>query len=131
MRYDRRGEHPAMEGQLHEEFRELRRTGIKVKGWWFKTRAKQILELNDPASTFKYSEGWFTNFKRRYKISLRRPTNTAQKQPSDKEDAIVEFTDKFVQFSFLVREMAHRRTHSASIRLQMCASFLLHSRSNI
>ena len=83
-----------MEEQLHTEFRELRRKGIKVKGWWFKTRAKQILELNKPDSTFRFSEGWFINFKRRYRISLRRPTNTAQKQPDDKEEAIKEFHRK-------------------------------------
>ena len=75
-----------MEEQLHTEFRELRRRGVRVKGWWFLTRGKQLLPEND--SGFKFSKGWFNHFKRRYKISLRRPTNTAQKQPTDKEEAI-------------------------------------------
>ena len=91
VKFDRRGEHPAMEEQLHKEFRELRRKGMKVKGWWFKTRAKQILDSSDPGHAFQFSEGWFTNFKNRYKISLRCPTNTAQKPPDDKEAAIMEF----------------------------------------
>ena len=34
---------------------------------------------------------WFSGFKRRYKISLRRPTNTAQNSPKDKEAAIMNF----------------------------------------
>ena len=80
-----------MEEQLHKEFRELRRKGIKVKGWWFKARAKRILESAHPDAGFKYSEGWFTRFKKRYKISFRRPTNTAQRAPTDKEGAIQEF----------------------------------------
>lgn len=79
--------HPCME-QLHKEFRELRRKGVKVKGWWFKVHAKSILESTNPDVTFKYSEGWFTGFKNRYKISFRRPTNTAQKAPTDKEEVI-------------------------------------------
>ena len=80
-----------MEEQLHKEFRELRRRGLKVKRWWFQARAKQILEERNPQSSFKFSNGWFSRFKKRYRISLRRPTNTAQKPPSDKEAAIAEF----------------------------------------
>ena len=91
VKFERNAEFPAMEEQLHKEFRELRRRGIKVKGWWFKTRAKQILESANPNNTFKFSQGWFARFKNRYKISLRRPTNTAQKQPSEKEASIQEF----------------------------------------
>ena len=91
MKFDRRAEFPTMEEQLHKEFRELRRKGFKVKGWWFKARVKQILESTHPATTFKYSEGWFTRFKDRYKISFRRPTNTAQKPPDEKEEAIQKF----------------------------------------
>ena len=63
-----------MEEHLHQEFRELRRRGIKVKAWWLKTRAKQILQSTNPSSSFKLSDGWFTGFKKRYRISLRRPT---------------------------------------------------------
>ncbi len=79
MKYERSGEHPAMEEQLHTEFRELRRmVNLDEREWWFKTRANQILDRSDPAHTFQFFEGWFTGFKNRYKISLRRPTNTAQ-----------------------------------------------------
>lgn len=44
-----------------------------------------------PDHTFKYSQRWFTRFKKRYKISFRRSTNTAQTPPSDKEAVIQEF----------------------------------------
>ena len=62
--------------------------------WWFKTRAKQILQSEHPNTTFKSSDGWFSRFKNRYKISLRRPTNTAQTQPEEKKDLIQEFHKK-------------------------------------
>ena len=55
------------------------------------SKSKEYLESTDSGATFKYSDGWFTRFKRQYKISLRRPTNTAQKQPSEKEVLIQEF----------------------------------------
>ena len=75
--------------------------GLKVKVWWFKARAKAILSTTHPNNTFKYSEGWFTRFKKRYKISLRRPTNKAQKHPETKEDDIQKFhkTIRKVQIS--------------------------------
>ena len=91
MKFDKKGEYPDMEEQFHQEFRELRRRGIKVKAWWLKTRAKQILQSTNPSSSFKFSDGWFTGFKKRYRISLRRPTNTAQNPPADKQAAIEEF----------------------------------------
>lgn len=90
LKFERSAEFPAMEAQLHKEFRELRQRGITVKGWCFKSRAKQILESSDSTNSFKYSEGWFFRFKSRYRISLCRPTNTAQRQPDEKE-ALQEF----------------------------------------
>ena len=40
----RPAKYPAMEEKLVSEYRELRKKGIKVKGWWFKLRSKQLLE---------------------------------------------------------------------------------------
>ena len=65
--------------------------GITVKGWWLKARAKEILDCSHPDHTFKYSQGWFTRLMKRYRISFRRSTNTAQSPPSDKEAAFQEF----------------------------------------
>ena len=99
VKFERSAEYPDMEECLHKEFRELRRKGLKVKAWWFKRRAKKILQSTDPnkAESFTFSDGWFTRFKSRYKISLRRPTNTAQRQPSEKEAAIQEFHQQIRQ----------------------------------
>lgn len=80
-----------MEEQLHKEFKEIRHKGIKVKGWWFKARARAILKETHPNNQFKFSLGWFTRFKRRYRVSLRRATNTAQSPPDDKEAAFEDF----------------------------------------
>ena len=63
----------------------------KVKGWWYKTHVKQILEVTNPGNTFKC---WFTHFKTQYNASFRRPTNTAQKPPDEKEAAIQKFHRK-------------------------------------
>ena len=46
VKHDRRAEYPDMEEQLHSEYRELRRRGLKVKGWWFQQRGKQIFEAS-------------------------------------------------------------------------------------
>ena len=54
---------------------------MKVKEWWFRSRAKQLMQELYPKAEFTMSNSWFQNFKHRFHISLRRPTNTAQKEP--------------------------------------------------
>ena len=44
-----------------------------------KNRSKQILEELHPDSSFAFSDCWFQAFKRRFRISLRRATNTCQR----------------------------------------------------
>ena len=90
-----------MEDKLYEEYRSLQQQGVKVKGWWFKTRVKQLLQKtqveSEAESQFKFSNAWFSGFKRRYKISLRRPTNKAQHIPTDKRELIRKFHRKICQ----------------------------------
>ena len=62
-----------------------------MKGWWFRTRAKQILAEKYPDAKFAFSPAWFTAFKKRTQISLRRGTNTCQREPAGKKEAIQQF----------------------------------------
>ena len=87
-KHDRRAKYPDVEKRLYREHRDLRRKGLKVKGWWFRTKAKQIFEELYPDETFQFFNSWFTGFKTRSHISLRRGTNTCQRQPADKKAAI-------------------------------------------
>ena len=82
---------PDMEERLYDEYKELRRKGLKVKGWWFRVRAKQILGELHPDAEFLFSNSWFDGFKSRHRISLRRATNACQKPPDDKMEAIQQF----------------------------------------
>ncbi|KAK3736791.1 hypothetical protein QZH41_011740 [Actinostola sp. cb2023] len=70
-----------MEVKLFNEFREMRVIGMRVKEWCFRGRCKQLMEELHPGVEFKMSNHWFDRFKSRYDISLRRPTNAAQKEP--------------------------------------------------
>ncbi len=54
---------------------------MKVKEWWFGSRAKQLMQQMYPKAEFTMSNAWSQNFKHRFHIPLRRPTNTAQKEP--------------------------------------------------
>ena len=84
-------DHPEMEAAILEEFKEMRRKGLKVKRYWFKFRARQLLAELEPDNNFKFSNGWFDRFKARNNISLRRATNTAQKPATDKLSLIRNF----------------------------------------
>ena len=91
VKQERKGQYPEMETQLYDEYKQLRKKGLKVKGWWFCVRGRQILnELNAEAS-FQFSNVWFDGFKERHHISLRKGTNVCQKPPEDKEAAIQHF----------------------------------------
>ena len=90
-----------------EEFKELRKKGLKVKGYWVKLRARQLLAEIEPDSTFKFSDGWFDNFETRNNISLRRATNTAQKLATDKLSLVKGFYQT-------IRRLAHREEGTAS-----------------
>lgn len=80
-----------MEKKLFEDFKELSAKGVKVKEWWFHTSGKQIMAELYPGVEFKISNRWFDRFKARYEISLRRPTNAAQKQPGSLRSSIQQF----------------------------------------
>ena len=64
---------------------------MKVKGYWFKVRAKQILAEMAPEVIFSFCSGWFDRFKARHKISLRRSMNVAQKKADSNKKAIQGF----------------------------------------
>ena len=87
----RRAMYPEMETELYREYKALRKRGLKVKGFWFKTRAKQLLERIDPKASFNFSDGSFDSFKKRYRISFRRSTNVCQKPADDKKSAVRSF----------------------------------------
>ena len=91
VKFARRAHHPDMEKELYKEYKELRKQGLKVKKWWFTLRAKAILNKLQPVATFAFSDDWFTSFKKRHRISLRRGTNTSQKEPEDKRTMIQQF----------------------------------------
>ena len=40
VQFDRTSHYPDIEETLHNEHRKLHQKGQKVKGWWFKTKAK-------------------------------------------------------------------------------------------
>ena len=82
---------PDMEERLYDKYKQLRRKGLKVKGWWFRVRGKHLLLELHPEASFQFSCSWFDGFKNRYRISLRRATNACQKAPDDKMEAIRQF----------------------------------------
>lgn len=109
IQHQRRADYPEMEEELYKEYKELRKKGLftstaivscnsyrvliglKVKGYWFKTRAKQLHAKIYHDKPFSCSDGWFDAFKQRHKISFRRATNACQKPAENKKDAIQQF----------------------------------------
>ena len=77
-----------------------------VKAWWFKLRSRQILEEIQPLASFSFSDGWFRGFKTRFGISLRRATNTGQKQPEDKRSSIQAFHQKIRRTALEVQKVS-------------------------
>ena len=82
---------PDVEEKLVGKFNELRAKGLKVKHYWFRTQAVQLMSELHPDVDFKFSPGWFDRFKARNNLSYRRSTNVAQTKPTDMEDKIRAF----------------------------------------
>ena len=87
----RKCQFPDVEEELYREYKDLRKKGLKVKGFWFRTRGKQLLSRLHPDASFLFSDSWFDGFKTRHRISMRRRTHVAQKPPSDKKEAVQHF----------------------------------------
>ena len=51
-----------LEEVLYDKYKKLRKQEIKIKGFLFKTKAKQLLEEMEPGMSFKLSNAWFTGF---------------------------------------------------------------------
>ena len=103
-----KGALPDLEAALFEEYQELRKKGLKVKGYWFRIRARQLLDSMHPEATFYFSNCWFKAFKDRHGISLRRPTNICQRPAEDKMTAVQSF-HKDLRQKAAVRDGEERR----------------------
>ena len=108
-----------MEAELCCEYRKPWKHSLKVKGYWFKVRAKHLLAEKVPEEFFQFSDGWFDAFKQRHRISLRRSTNVSQKPADNMRGAILGFHST-------IREVA-----SEGERKGPLGQFQLHQVANI
>jgi hypothetical protein len=85
-----KGREDRMERSLFEEFKEARKVGRAIRAQWFRRYAKAIYRLQYPQrvtqdsksrhlsyANFKFSNGWFQGYQRRWRISNRCRTKTA------------------------------------------------------
>ena len=80
-----------MEKQLHNEFKELRSKGIKVKELCFRSRCKEIMKEKYPDADLKMSDHWLVQFKARFDTSLWGWTSVAQSHPETLQINIQQF----------------------------------------
>lgn len=79
---------PELEERLYELFLSRRDAGQAIRRGWFRVFANEIYRELYPnaqaiSSLFRFSNGWFEKFLRRFRISLRCITKKAQKIPQD------------------------------------------------
>ena len=69
------------EKELRTKFLDVWKEGKRVKFWWLYSKAKELVKEKypDKVSSFKLSHRWFEGFCRRYRTSLQRKTDAAQK----------------------------------------------------
>ena len=97
------GRYHELEVKLYQEFMEARELGRKIDDKWLLRHAKAIFRTMYPHRVlrtdkgaykyldFRFSDGWFAAFKRRFNISLRAGTKRAQKSPDELAPTIVNF----------------------------------------
>ena len=94
---------PKMEERLNELFREKRVIGRQIDGKWFFRNARVIYGNLYPERVimlatgrklyegFKFSNGWFSGFKKRHNITSRAITKKAQKPPEELRETILKW----------------------------------------
>ena len=85
--------YPIAEQKLHKDFKRFRGEGKSVKRYCFNQRMRQLIRqhYHDSIEEFRNSDQWFARFCRRFKVSLRRETHTAQKVPAELEFILRKF----------------------------------------
>ena len=103
--------YPIAEQKLHEEFTSLRSQGKSIKRYWFNKRMCQLVRDYYPhaADEFKNSDQGFQGFGRRFRVTLRRKTHTAQKSPEEVEVVLRKF------HKYLLRERMTRKYELSDI----------------
>lgn len=86
-----------LETRLHDEYREQRRLAKKVKKWWFITRAKQLMSELYPTDVDRFKYSPLRRFRRRFGVSLRATTHTAQQDPQNLENVISSFHRRLIE----------------------------------
>jgi len=97
-----KGKEHKIEQLLFKEFQEARQQGKAVRCQWFRRHAKALYRQQYPDritqnpetqrllySGFKFSNGWFQSFCRRWRISNRCQTKTAQNPPEDYREKVM------------------------------------------
>lgn len=98
---------PELETRLYELFKDARKSGQEVSKGWFLRHGKQIYGSLYPDrivkhpgkptsySGFKFSDGWFQNFRRRMGISTRNLTKKSYQQgPEDFQPRLISWLQK-------------------------------------
>ena len=83
--------YPLVETNFKNEFLGKRKKGMSVKMWWFRARARKLVDNFYPTADFKCSDHWMRLFLKRNRISLRHKTHRAQKLPEDAVPKIKSF----------------------------------------
>lgn len=85
-----------MEEELYYEFVIRRKAMKSVNYHWFRRRSRALFTIKYPdiKDLFVFSNGWFSRFKRRYRISLCRTTKVATKLLTD----YIELANRFIKY---------------------------------
>jgi len=74
---------PEIESELDNRFMQVREKRQVIRREWFRRHSMEIfitVHPNVERSVFRFSNGWFEGFLRRYRISLRAVTKKAQEE---------------------------------------------------
>ncbi|KZL81438.1 purine-cytosine permease fcy22, partial [Colletotrichum incanum] len=117
---------PELEANLYDLFRQLRDKSAIVTTGWFRRTSKALfrkahdsnnnpLAVSSPATTFRFSVGWFALFRCRWNISHRRLTKQATKLPAD----YLRIVTNFLHFNRRVSQPALARQPVGGLRFPL------------
>ena len=79
----RKAKYPNMEKELYRQFKEIA-PNVAGRGGrdtaWFVKKAREIMQVQNPSQSFRFSGSWFQRFRKRYNLGLTRGDAKSEKK---------------------------------------------------
>lgn len=118
-----------MEDELHRQYTELHKKGLKVKSWWFEARCNDLMKVMHPEVQFKFQMGGSLLLRREKELVTAQRLMCLRKHPAISKAGYKSFIGTFDNLlSEEYKEVSLDSTNSETLAMlikHLCLSLLI------